>query len=355
MGLMDDKYTYSKLVGDYGQFRAPAIKLKVDGSPLSGAVAVERVSATLSLDSASAVTFQVTGAYDVKSGGFQSSVKSKLKLGAKVSLSLGYGSATTEIFQGFISGVGAQFRDAPELSVTAMDVRRFMMEGTSREEMHVVSTYSAAFEEVMKRYSALCPSLEVDATDSDEITQIFQRASDYEFVVNNLAKKTNREFFVLADKAYFRKRAKVTAPLMTLRWGEGMLSFSRNSLYQNVKIVVLGFDPDKQEAVKAEVAEKASDAQKNAGSQNETVIADPDAKEEAKAKKRAEKEAAERKRKAQNGSVDCVGLPEIVPGRFITLTGLDSDLDNDYYIREVRHEFGSDGFTTSFEIGGWDA
>ena len=49
-----------------------------------------------------------------------------------------------------------------------------------------------------------------------------------------------------------------------------------------------------------------------------------------------------------------MGLPELVPGRFITLGGLDKDLNNDYYIKEVQHDFGSDGFSTRMEIGGWD-
>ena len=354
MGLMDESTTYARLVSRYGQFRVPAWKLLIEGKQLPGGVGVERISATLSLDGASAVSFTVAGAYDRKSSGFQKDVKSMLKLGAKVNLSLGYGSALTEIFQGYISAVGVEFSDTPVLSITAMDVRRLMMEGTSREEVHVVSTYSAAFQEVMKRYSALCPNLEVDATDKDEITQIVQRTSDYDFVSENLARKANREFFVLGDRAYFRERGKVKQPICTLSWGEGLLSFSRSSLYQNLKITVIGFDPDNKQPVKAQVTEKSDEAQKAVGAQHETVIPDPDAREEAKARKRAEKEAQERKRRAQTGSASCVGLPELVPGRFVAMKGLDSDLDLDYYIREVRHELGSDGFSTTLEIGGWE-
>lgn len=354
MGLMDGTYSYSSLISKYGQFRTPAVKLKVDGAELGGGAGVEQVSVTLSLDGASAATFRVTGAYDRKKSCFQSGIKSKLKLGAKLSISLGYGSSVTEVFQGFISGVGADFSETPELAITAMDARWFMMEGTAREEVHVVTTYSAAFQEIMKRYSALCPKLEVDATDSNEITQIVQRVSDYEFVSGTLARKADREFFVLNDTAYFRKRGKVKSPVTKLRWGEGLLSFSRNSLYKNIKITVLGFDPEKQESVKAEVTEKSAEAQKSVGAQHMTYIADPDAREEAKAKKRAEREAEERRRKAQSGSGSCMGLPEVVPGRFISMAGLDGDLDTNYYVTEVRHEFGTDGFTTSFEIGGWD-
>ena len=354
MGLMDGSTTYAKLVSQYGQFRVPACKLLIEGRELPGKVGVEQVSATLSLDGASAVSFTVAGAYDRKSSGFFQDVKSMLKLGARVTLKLGYGSALTEVFRGYINGVGVEFSDTPVLTITAMDVRRLMMEGTSREEVHVVTTYSAAFQEVMRRYNALCPNLEVDATDKNEITQIVQRTSDYEFITENLAKKANREFFVLGDKAYFREWGKVKKPILTLMWGEGVLSFSRNSLYQNIKITVIGFDPDNKETVKAQVAETSDEAQKAVGAQHETVIPDPDAQEVAKAKKRAEKEAQERKRRAQTGSVGCVGLPELVPGRFVTLKGLDSDLDRDYYIREVRHELNSDGFFTTLEIGGWE-
>ncbi len=354
MGLMDGSYSYADLVRKYDQFRVPVGRLKIDGKELGDGVGVESISASLSLEKASAVSFRVVGAYDRKSSGFRSSVKSTLKLGSTVSLSLGYGSSLTEVFQGYISGVGVDFSDDPVLEVTAMDVRGLMMEGTSRNEVHVVTTYSAAFQAVMERYKVLCTKLSVDATDADEITQIAQTTSDYEFVNSVLARRANREFFVLADTAYFREKGKVTAPIVTLTWGEGLMTFSRSSLYQNLKITVIGFDPENKEAVKAQVEEKADEAQKSVGAAHETVITDPDAQEEKKARKRAEKEALERKRRAQSGSLSCVGLPELVPGRFVAVKGLDPDLDLDYYIQEVRHELSGGGFSTTLEIGGWD-
>ncbi len=354
MGLMDaSTQSYKALMNKYSQFMAPACEIKIDGSALPTGVAAEGINVTLSLEAASTVRFQVVGAYDIKSSGFDSSVKSKLKLGAKVAVSLGYGSELLEVFQGFIFSVGASFGDVNALTITAMDVRRLMMEGTAREEKHVVTTYSAAFEEVMGRYSALCSKKEVTATDSDEIESIVQRVSDYQFITETLCTRGNREFFVLGDTAYFREAGANTTPCVELNWGEGLLSFSRNSLYQNLKITVLGFDADNKESVSAEVTEKSEEALTAIGSANETVLVDSDAKEVAKAKKRAEKEARKRKKEAQQGSGSGVGIPDIVPGRFITLGKLDSDLNGKYYINEVSHNFGGDGFTTDFQIGGW--
>ncbi|MFI3312452.1 MAG: hypothetical protein R3Y62_01055 [Eubacteriales bacterium] len=345
--------SYGDLTAQYGQFLAPACQIKVDGKPLPQTIGVGQVIVSLSLDAASTVTFSVEGAYKPQNTAFDSSVKNIFKLGAKVVVSLGYGSDLLEIFQGFIFGVGVSFGDSPTMNITAMDLRRLMMEGTAREEKHVVTTYSGAFEAVMERYSSVCTAKEVTATDSDEIASIVQRVSDYAFVKEVLANKANREFFVLGDTAYFREKAANKTPCVKLNWGEGLLNFSRNSLYQNIKITVLGFDSDNKEAISADVTAKAGESQTQVVSPNETILVDSDAKEVAKAKKRAEKEAADRKAKAQSGSGSSVGLPEIVPGRFITLGQLDDDLNGDYYITEVNHTFGNDGFTTDFQIGGW--
>ena len=53
-----------------------------------------------------------------------------------------------------------------------------------------------------------------------------------------------------------------------------------------------------------------------------------------------------------SGTVRCVGIPEMIPGRYIRLTGLDKNFfDGDYYIEEVTHNLSSGGYITSFEIG----
>ena len=49
-----------------------------------------------------------------------------------------------------------------------------------------------------------------------------------------------------------------------------------------------------------------------------------------------------------SGSGLCLGLPELIPGRFITIEGLDGDTVGDYFITKVRHQFGSGGYLTQF-------
>ena len=48
-------------------------------------------------------------------------------------------------------------------------------------------------------------------------------------------------------------------------------------------------------------------------------------------------------------SASFTGLPEVVPGRFVTLSGFGSPLDNDFYLKRVRHMIGGDSYRIMIE------
>lgn len=347
--------TYDQLAQKYKNFLVPTVKIKSQGKDLISSLklAVENLSLTLSLDFASCCRFTVANAYDIKARTFESRIKSQLMLGTVLEVEIGYGSATTLVFKGYVSELTYEFRDLPVIDITVLDVRRLMMEGQSRMLIHNVKSYSEAFSEVMKRYQKICSQLVIDKTD-EKLKNVTQTTSDYDFVARELTRKADREFFVLAGKAYFRTPQKSASPIMTLEWGNGLLSFSRNAMYHDAAVTVVGFDEENKTALVGEVRSKGDDPQKRVISEPQpTVYTEPDAMETAQVKKRAEAEGKKRKRRTQGGRGVCIGLPEIVPGRFIELKKLDKDLDGKYYIKSVDHNLGADGFSTSFSIGGW--
>ncbi|MEG1459123.1 MAG: hypothetical protein RSJ40_07430, partial [Acetivibrio sp.] len=62
----------------------------------------------------------------------------------------------------------------------------------------------------------------------------------------------------------------------------------------------------------------------------------------------------ERLKKAQGGSGSCIGLPELVPGRYVKIAKFDKDADDTYFINKIEHSFSlGDGFSTQFEIAGY--
>lgn len=82
------------------------------------------------------------------------------------------------------------------------------------------------------------------------------------------------------------------------------------------------------------------------------TIADPNADTKDKATTKAEAIAQQEKEKCCSGQGSTIGLPEIVPGRYIEIENLDSMLNKKYYITEVTHLFTRESYTTQFEIGG---
>lgn len=358
--LMESTYTYAGLMQTYQNFLTPACKVIIGGKNISKdyQLMLESVSIALSLTEASSVSMQVINVYDREKSKISDKAKSVFKLGNDVSVEIGYGSALKKVFVGYIYEVGVEFKDEPSLNVTAMDVRRLMMDYDVSNFTHTASSYSEAFQSVMSKYTKLC-STQIDKTDTIKeagkpIEGIVQQGTDFNFVTQVLCKGEEREFLVFGDTAYYRKSNSSKAPIMTLEWGNGLISFSKNTIYKNRAIEVLGYDMNKEAVVATATASSDNKAVNPVAQEQKKLLIIPDAIDKAKADKRAKKEAEKERKKSQQGNGSCVGLPELIPGRYIKVAKLDSDINGTYYIKQVQHQFGTDGFTTSFEIEGYE-
>lgn len=353
--LTKGSYTYTQLANKYGNFCAPAKKIKIGGKDVLSSLhlAVADINISLSMDSASIVSFQIAGAYDEKTHSFLSSVKDKFELGTVVEVEIGYLSNTTAVFKGFVASRGVNFSTASTLSITLADARKLMMTGT-KNRYYEVDYYSEAVTMVMKDYSKLC-SLKADATKEKLTEPILQEGNDYNFIMHKLIQgaKLDREFFILGDMAYFREPTEKTDVITTVSFGRELLSFSQQETYGGVKFKVAGFDPVKGELIKGDAEVSSPDGQKKATSKiPEYHIASQTADTAEKAKKMAKAMAKRKKKEGKNGSAEVVGLPELVPGRYIKIEGMDSMVNGTYYIASVTHSIGSGGFQTSLELEG---
>lgn len=356
--LMTGTYTYEALAQKYGNFCVPLIKIKAGNTDLVSTLelSIAEIKITLSLEAASMVVFKINDIYSEKNHAFDSKVKSRFLLGSIIEVELGYQSSSLMIFKGFVSMLGAEFGKIPALVVTLMDVRRLMMLCGNVYMLHRVTNYSDAFKAVMNKYHRLC-TVETDATD-DALTQpLSQTQNDYTFVTNELIKsgKAKREFFVLGKKAYFREPQKVKQPIMTLKFGRELLALKQDEEYQSLKIQVIGYDEEEQNIVEGNATVKRNSKLKELlGETPSIVITDPCADTQKKAVERAAAVAREQEQKKYSGQGMTIGLPELVPGRFVAVKALEADFgDHQYYIKSVVHEIKGEDFKTVFEIGGW--
>ncbi len=355
--LMTGTTNSTTLENKYGNYVVPAIKLKSSGSDLVSSLdlTISELQLTLSLESAGMAVIKIGAAYDNESHAFSSNITKAFKLGTIIEIELGYLSATTKVFKGYVAGLGCEFTDMVNIVVKLMDVRKLMMTSGVRRQLYEEKNYSDIFKKVMSSYSKLC-SVECDATSDNLDAPVSQSSSDYDFVTNELiaGAKSDREFFVLTDKAYFRTPAKNKTPIMTTELGKELISFSMMSDYLDTEINYVGYDPVNCKSlsakVKAKTEEKYSPVLSPAPSQ---FFFDPDADTEAKVKLRAQAAARNEQMSCCFATGEMIGLPEIVPGRYLQIKSLDEMADKKYYITEVRHLISSDRFSTVFESKGW--
>ena len=356
--LMTASCTYEALKKKYDGFCAPLIRIKMNGVDLVSTMnlSILDFKAKLSLEAASMVVFRLADIYDEESHSFASKVKSKFTLGSVVEVELGYLSSAQMIFKGFVAMLGAEYGEIPVLVVTLMDARRLMMLSGSRQLMYDVKNYSDAVNQILKNYSGLC-SASVDATSDNLVKPVSQQNNDYFFITHDIiqAGKADREFFVLADKVYFRTPRKEKTPIMTMTLGRELYTLQMEEAYMDLQIEVSGYDPEKQSALTGKEKVETADTQKKLLSQTPVhTISDPDADTQEKVNQRAKALAAAKGWSLCSARGVAVGLPELVPGRYVKVKDLEADLgDHKYYIIEVNHEINGENFKTTFETGGW--
>lgn len=360
MGLMDGIYTYKLLQLKYGNFMVPAAKLLVGGTNILGLkdISIHSINIRLSLNAANSATFSMNSSYDYEKGAFDSNLKKKAVLGKTVEVKLGYGSSLTTVFKGFVASLNISFdvEEGITYEVVALDARRLMMSDNKRIVNHTVNNYSDAVETILKRYKKLCTA-KVEATrDNLDGKVITQNVSDYDFIVQDLigGGKVDREFFIVGDTAYFRKPKGSGTAMLTLSVGEGLKSFHRSASYLNHKIQFLGQEEGTGKPLVGEALAKSPDTQVNALSDVGVVSESaPDCHSASELKKRAENKAGELEDTSSQATATCVGLAEIVPGRYIKISRVDASVNKKYYVTGVTHSYTMGGFVTTMEMEGW--
>ena len=84
-------------------------------------------------------------------------------------------------------------------------------------------------------------------------------------------------------------------------------------------------------------------------SKAERVIIDPTVASDSEAQTRADAELDNLSWRFGTFLIKTVGIPEIIPGRFIKIDGLSSDVNKKVYIVKVIHTINSSGFKTNLE------
>lgn len=355
--------TISSLSTKYHGFSVPTFMIKVDGTEISQKdLTIKNIEVHLGTGfEASMSCFEVYEIYDLDERAFDATQAKKFSLGKTVEIHLGY-IETTMVFKGYIETVKAIFSetDFPHLYIECLDVKGLMMHGIKSQVMNLTN-YSEAVNKVLGNYGSLAGSKTVESstTLSREIQQ--NNETDYAFVCR-LARTVNFEFFVSEGKVYFRKPAySSTSPTVTLEFGSVLIAFEQEqNLAKYVSsVVVKGYDDATHKVItstatsstKVGSGSKKPESFASTLSSAKSVLIDYEINTVDEAKDRAEAELNYRSMNFVVGSGKCIGLPEIVPGKYIEIKKLDPGVDNVYYVTKVIHKMNEGNYYTEFEAG----
>lgn len=346
-------YQYEELVQAYDNFMVPAVAIYVNNGKediLSAKkLALESMQVTLSVEQTSGISFRIVDVFDMESHSIKPDIKNSFSVGTIIEVAMGYGSNLTTVFKGYVTEYKTIYQDIVMVCVVAVDLRKLLMSNRRKQYKYAANTYSGIFSEILSNYKTLYDTLHVDAVEEQE--ELIQNDSDYNFIMKELCRKGNRDFFIVGGDVYFKKRNDSENAFIELQWGNNLYSFQKGKTYCNKKMKVYSCQEDKTVNMLSSDVKTGKDTP---ALTSETLI------EEWEIEKGIDKKTLQNwldkkveEKIEQSASITCslVGLPEIVPGRYIKITGVDSADEGTYYIREVYHNFDSDEFITRFTVG----
>lgn len=368
-------YEFEELKNTYMQFQHPVAVILINGQSLADAkkgypVSDIQIDLTSGFE-ASVAEFSVYDVYDEAKAKFEFPAgKTKIQLGCRAEVYLGYSGEARCVFVGVITGINYLFEKngIPCIRVTAMDVKGIMMAGSYSAQLKA-KNYADAVKEILEKtaYEKLGARGEKVITDifidqtpdkqravagggADALDRTIEMVSesDYEFVVK-AAKKHNFEFFTECGTVYFRKAKSDTSVLMELSPATGMHSFDISYDLTGLveKVVVRGMDVSKAKLISAQkkFSNKISEGSRAKpllkNSQKVYIDTTINSKEEAEDRANSLMETMS----YRYGTMECelLGLPELLPGHFVQLTGLGEPAENLFYVNRVRHVLGKGG------------
>ena len=356
-------YTFKDLYKKYDSFTAPAYEITVGGKTfVNTKVPISSLEVEISCDGrAGGCSFRVDGQYDQENSRWLNNLTKTIKVGAEIEIKGGYVKKKL-LFFGYVDDYTISFSGdgSPYIAVSGLDGLGYLM--SLREPLYAGKKKAAAIvkEILNKSVSAgFAKSVTIGTLNGFETPIVKEQIDDWKFL-NLIAQRYGLSLFCVAGELILDNVASKTSPIITLTLGQGLSSFQKRvSLAHQVgKVEIRGRD------VNQKPIEGTADSVKASGSGKSAAQLVPGLKD---AVLREYSEYArtqdECKLLAQNrldgiamglvsGGGSCIGIPELIPGRYIKIDGGDDQSNGSYFLTKVRHIFDIDGYKTEFEIKG---
>ncbi|MCD8335240.1 MAG: hypothetical protein LUC35_07900 [Clostridiales bacterium] len=359
-------YDITALETKYDRFLAPAVEITLGGRTLdSTKIPIPQLEVELSADgSAGGCTFTVDGLFDYENRKWNNDLASSVKAGAKLEISGGY-VKKKPLFYGYVDDYTMEHINAgaPRLIVNGIDGLGFLMScyepyyGGQKKCKEIIS-------ELLKKSVAagFATDVTVDtvgALKDFETPLVKEQVDDFKFL-RILAERYGMVLMGVNGELVFDALWKDSASLIKLTMGNGLLSFNKRvSLKKQVgKVTVWGRDVN-QKFISGTADSVSIGGKGKSAAQLVSALKDTELREYSEYARTAEEctQLAQARldsiaMELVSGEGQCIGIPELIPGRFITIDGLEDETEGVYFLNKVVHCFSAEGYYTSFEVKG---
>lgn len=341
----------------YGDFYAPRFRVEVGNRTFTDATGVlSDLSVDTTMDGADRFKFNANYPFDHSNGEFTGFEWDDFAPGTPVKMWLGYGeqldtdtpAAQPEAdpaFVGRISAVKTDFPSGgtPSIAVSGFDLLHDMTKGT-KERSWEETTVSDVVREVAREYFG--NKVDVDETGLEPDSIVQDKKNDLQFLATELGEAYGFEVFARRDEFFFKtrdRRKRPGTPIVTLRYGESLSSFSPelNDAEQVKTVEVRDWDP----ARKTEIVGTAEQEEGSGKLVLRRTVGSAD-----EARSIAEAELNRVADSFVTGSGETIGIPELRAGVTVRIEGVTRRFTGDYFVEQATHGLGGSGYTTSFQV-----
>lgn len=345
--------TLSSLREKYEHFTVPAYKIQAGGSELNKAefTTVYDISVDLSLgETCGACRFSLGDICEHNSRQILPAALEKLKPGATVAVSLGYGSKLTQVFFGYISETKLRFdEEGAELIVYGLDARGLMRENR-RRVIYKDKKMGDIVNTILNDYSPLLKSKSVDAAALEQETSIAREGDDLSFL---LEAADNRGLLLYMENDKFVMAKVADSVCFEFDWGQCAVEFGMK--YLDANFTGTGCDPTKTERFSAGAPAKQKAAQAGLLTTERDISLGSYLTGDAAAKV-VQSLADDAVRETLQGQITCRGVPEAALGQKIKINKFPlapAKTGDTFSVVSVSHRLdGESGFTTKIGITG---
>ena len=356
-------YEFDALFKKYDGFTSPAFTIKIGGKELDQTkVIVSNLEIEMSATGAAGgCSFTVGTEYDFQGRKWVNVISDKLEVGATLEIQGGYVKQKL-LFYGYVDDYNMMFPKgrAPKIAVSGLDGLGYLMSfqepifGQQQKPKDVVT------EILQKSKSAgYAKDFEVGSMDGFETPVIKKGVDDWKFL-NTLAERYGLTLASVCGELVFKDLATNTSPIVTLSMSESLLSFEKklSMAHQVGKVEIWGKDVNSKF-----LKGMATSVSIGGDGKTATQLAPKFAKAALREYTEFARTQAECDLMAQgrlnsiamnlvSGRGSCIGIPEMIAGRYVKIIGADQKLNGTYFLSKVKHIFSPEHYVTEFEIKG---